>query len=113
MDDTRRLGALLPVGIDMAHHVVPHLFLSRLRNVIIDVLRMAFQFVDLLLRDHRFPILGKPQLHLRLRQRDPKPPPRPKLHIRGENILHLPTRIPLRQGAYISVCTHLSLSFLS
>ena len=57
MDDTRRLGALLPVGIDMAHHVVPHLFLSRLRHVIIDVLHMAFQLVNLLLRDHRLPVL--------------------------------------------------------
>ena len=96
MNNTSRLRALLPVSINMAHHIMPHFLLPRLRHIIVNIFRMRFQLVDLLLRDNRLPVLAKSQLHLRLRQRDPQLPPRPEFHIRRKNILHLLTGIPLR-----------------
>ncbi len=109
MDNARCLGALLSVSVDMAHHIVAHFLLSGLRHVIIDILRVALKLVDLFFRDNGSAVLGKPQLHLRLRQRDPKPPPGSEFHIGRKNILHFLTCIPLRQRAHIPIRTHPSL----
>ena len=67
---------------------------------------MRSELIDLILCNHRLAVLAKPQFHLRLRKRNPQLPPGPEFHIRRENILHLLTRIPLRQRAHISVCPH-------
>ncbi len=89
MDDPLRLRALYAVGIDVGHDVMAHFLLPRLRHLVIDVLRMGFQFVDLFLRNR------KSQLFLGLRQSDPQPSPRTEFFIRRENILHLSAGITL------------------
>ena len=96
MDDACRLRALLSIRIDMTHHIMPHFLLPGLRHIVIDILRMGLQFVNLLFRDDRLPVLAKSQLHLCLCQCDPQLPPRPEFHIRRKDILHLLTGIPLR-----------------
>ena len=58
MDDARRFGALLPIGIHMAHHIMAHLFLPGPGHIIVDVIRMGFQLRDLFLRDHRPAVLA-------------------------------------------------------
>ena len=47
----RRLGALLPIGMDVAHHIVTHQTLPLLGHGVIDVVLMRFQLCDLLLCD--------------------------------------------------------------
>ena len=49
MDDTCRFRTLLPISIDMAHDIMAHLFFTRSRHLVIDILRMALEFVNLLL----------------------------------------------------------------
>ena len=108
VDDPRRLGALLPIGIDVAHHIVTHQTLPLLGHGVIDVVLMRFQLCDLLLCDLQ------PQLPLRLGQRDPQPPPGAEFKILRENMLHLSTGIPGGQrrniGVMISFHTITSLS---
>ena len=108
MDDALCLRALHAVSINMAHHVMAHFFFPCLCHIIVDVVRMAFQLFDLLIRD------GQAQLLLRLRQRDPQPSPGAELLIGRKNVLHFLTRIPLRKRAHISVrIAHSPFSFLT
>ena len=100
MDDARRLGALLAVGIDVAHHVVADHLFPLLGHLVVDVLGVGFQLVDLLLGD------GQAQLHLRLRQGDPKLPPGAELHVRGEQVFHFLVRIPGGQGGFVNISCH-------
>ena len=46
MDDARRLGALLAVGIHVAHHVVADLMFPLLGDFIVDVVLVGFQLVQ-------------------------------------------------------------------
>ena len=82
MDDPCRLGALHAVRIDMAHHIVTHLFFPRFRHIVIDVLCVRLQLVDLLLRDDRSAVLAQSKLHLCLGKRDPQLSPGAEFHIR-------------------------------
>ncbi len=76
MDDSLRLRALPAIGIHMGHDVMADDFLPLPGHIIINILRMAFQFLDLLLRNR------KPQFLFRLRKRNPQFPPRPELLVR-------------------------------
>ncbi len=58
MDDPRRLGALLPIGVHMAHDVMANLLLSGFGHLIIDVLRVGLKLLNLLLRDHGLSVLA-------------------------------------------------------
>ena len=102
MDDSLRLRALQPVGVNMGHHIVTHFLLPAFRVLIVDVVRVAFQFRDLLIGDR------KPQLLLRLGQRDPEFSPGPELSVRREYFLHLRARVAFRKRTYISVTAHSS-----
>ncbi len=53
VDDPLGLGALLPVGIHMGHHIVADNALPFLRHLVIDILRVCFQLFDLLVRDRK------------------------------------------------------------
>ena len=44
MDDAGGLGALLAVGVDVAHHVVADLLFPLGGDLIVDVVHMGFQF---------------------------------------------------------------------
>ena len=76
MDDSLCLRALHSIGVDMAHHIMANLFLTRLCHIVVDILRVGLQLFDLLFAD------GKPQLPLGLRQGNPQTPPGLKFHIR-------------------------------
>ena len=102
MDDSLRLRALQPVGVNMGHHIVTHFLLPAFRVLIVDVVRVAFQFRDLLIGDR------KPQFLLRLGQRDPEFSPGPELSVRREHFLHLRARVAFRKRTYISVTAHSS-----
>ena len=53
MDNALRLRALYAVGIHMAHNVMAHFLLARFCHVVVDIGRMAFQLIDLLLCDRK------------------------------------------------------------
>ena len=65
VDDSRRLGADVPVGVDVRHDVVPQLSLVNGHRVEVDIVHLRPELLDLRLRN------GEPQLRLRLRQRHP------------------------------------------
>ena len=111
VDDASRLRALFSVCVHMAHDVVAHFLLSRLCDIIVDILRMRLQLLDLLVCNDRLSVLGQSQFLLRLRKGNPELAPRAELHVRGKNVLHLLTCIAFRKGAFISVCTHNFISF--
>ena len=92
MDDASGLGALLAVGVHVAHHVVADHLLPLLGHFVVDVVGVLFKLVDLLL-GHR-----QAQFPLRLRQGDPQFPPGAELHVRGEQVLHFLVRVPGRTG---------------
>jgi len=77
--------------VDVRHDVVPDLALLRLRHVVVDVLDVRAHLRNLRLRD------VEPQLPLRLRERDPEPPPRGELHVVRKQALHLFARVTLAQ----------------
>ena len=83
MNDPLRLRTLYAVGMDMAHHVVTHELLLRLRHLIIDILRGALQLCNLFLAD------VQSELALCLRQGDPEPAPGSEFLLLGKNVLHL------------------------
>ena len=106
MDDARRLGTLLAVGVHMAHHVVADLFFPLLGDFVVDVVLVGFQFVNLLLGN------VQPQLPLGLGQGDPKPPPGAEFEVVGEKMLHFPAGIAGGQGGNIGIMGHIGhLSF--
>ena len=65
MDDALRFRTLYPIRVNMGHHVMAHDALPLLGHVIVNVLRVRFQFLNLLVGN------GKPQLLLRLREGNP------------------------------------------
>ena len=75
MDDSLCPGALLSVGVYVGHHIVTYFLFPCSGNLIIDVVRMAFQLIDLRLRDRQA------QLLFRFGQSDPQPAPGAELHI--------------------------------
>jgi len=93
-------GRLEAVGVDVGHHIVPDLALPPLGVLVIDVARVRTQLGDLRLGDR------EPQLLLRFGQRDPEAAPRPELEIGGEEVRHLPRRVPLGQRVGGSVSLH-------
>ncbi len=81
MNDPRRLRALLPVSVHMAHDIVADKLLALPCHLVVDVLGVRSQLVDLLLGDDRLSVLTQSQLHLCLRQGDPEPSPCAEFHI--------------------------------
>ena len=106
VDDARRFRALLSVGVNMAHHIVPYLSLTLFCHLVINIVLMALQLVDHFPGNHRLPVFRKAELHLRLGQGDPQPPPGLKLFILGKDVLHFLPRVTLRKRADILVRTH-------
>ena len=105
VDDPLRLGALQSVCVDMAHYIMADHFLSGFGFFIVNIIRMGFEFGDLLVGD------GQSQFLLRLSQRDPQFPPGPEFHIRRKDVLHLFARISLGERAHISVIGHFRFPF--
>ena len=95
MNDACCLGALLSVGVHMAHDIVTHFLFSCPGHLIIDILGVCLQFFNLFIRDDGLTVSGKSQFLLRLCQRDPQLSPGAEFHIGGENILHLPAGVTL------------------
>ncbi len=83
MDDPLRLGALHPIGIDVAHYIVPDLPLACLGHIIIDVLCVGLKLGNLLVGD------VEPLRLLGAGQCDPELSPCAELHVRRKKILHL------------------------
>ena len=90
MDNALRLRTLYTVGIHMAHNVMAHFLLARFCHVVVDISRMAFQLIDLLLCDRKSEFL------FCLCQRNPESSPGLELHILRKNELHLTACIPFR-----------------
>ena len=84
MDDACRLGALLAVGVDMAHHVVAHQLFALNGDFIVDVVHMGFQ-----LGHHFGGDIGQALLHLGPGQRHPQAAPGAELVVVREDVLHL------------------------
>ena len=90
MDNALGLGALLSIGVYMAHYVMSYFLLSCSGNIIIDVILMALKLIDLLLSNI------KSQFLLNLRKGDPESSPGSELHVLGKNVLHLLTCVTFR-----------------
>ena len=90
MDNALRLRALYAVGIHMAHNVMAHFLLARFCHVVVDIGRMAFQLIDLLLCDRKSEFL------FCLCQRNPESSPGLEFHILRKNELHFTACIPFR-----------------
>ena len=84
MDDAGGLGALLAVGIDVAHHVVADQLLPGNGDVIVDIVHMGFQ-----LGHHLGGDIGQALLHLGPGQRHPQAAPGAELVVIREDVLHL------------------------
>ena len=97
MDNARRLGTLLSVGIDVAHHIVPHFLLPRLRHLIIDVVGVGFEFRDLLVGDIQTQFL------LGLGKRNPQSAPCAEFHIGRKEVLHFLPGIAGTKRGFINV----------
>ena len=76
MNNSLCFRALETVCIHVAHNIVTHLFLTGFRVLVIDIVRMRFEFFDLLICDI------KSELLLCLCQRDPKFSPGPEFPVR-------------------------------
>jgi len=98
MDDARCLGALLAVGVDVAHDVVAHQLFALNGDLIVDVVHMGFQ-----LGHHVGGDIGQALIHLGPCQRHPQSPPCAELVVIGEDILHLVRSIAGGKGADITV----------
>ena len=107
MDDPFGIGTLYPVGIDMAHDIVTHLFFPRDRNIIVNLLRKLFKLADLRIGNRQALLL------FRLCQCNPKLAPCFELVIRGENILHLLACITGAKWAFILIVSHVWFNILS
>ena len=79
MDDTGCLGALLAVGVDMAHDVVAHQLFPLDGHFVVDIVHMGFQL--------SYHIRG--DVGQALSQRHPQPPPCAELVVVREDVLHL------------------------
>ena len=100
VDDPGRLRALQPVGVDVAHHVVPHLPLPRFGLFVVDVVLVGSQLPDLFFADRQA------ELRFGFRQRDPKPPPGAEFLLLGKKMLHLAARVAAGERAYIRITGH-------
>ena len=101
VDDPLRRGALHPVGVDVAHHIVTDLLLPRLGDVVVDVVRVGLQLGDLRVGDREALPLLRPG------QGDPQLPPGFELVVGGKNVLHFIARVTGAKGAFVSVVGHL------
>ena len=100
MDDSPGLGAALPIGVHMGHHIVAELLFILRRLVKINIINMGPHFVQLLIGD------GQSQRLLAFGQGDPQLPPGFELKIRGVDILHFLAGIARIKGRIISICLH-------
>ena len=97
MDDAGCLGALLAVGINVAHHIMAHQLLARNGDLVVDVVHMGFQ-----LGHHVGGDVGQALVHLGPCQCHPQAAPGAELVVR-EDVLHLIGRITGREGADITI----------
>ena len=102
VDDRPGRGALVAVGIDVRHHVVPQLVLVLGGRGEVDVVDVGPQRGELLLGDRQ------PQLGLGLRQRDPQPPPRAVFALVAPQRGHLARRVAGDERILIFVVRHSS-----
>ena len=98
MDDAGSLGALLAVGVHMAHHVVAHQLFALDGHFIVDIVHMGFQ-----LSHHIGGDVGQALLHFGPGQRHPQAAPCAELVIVREDILHLVRGIAGGKGADITI----------
>jgi len=98
MDDAGGLGALLAVGVDVAHHVVAHQLFAGDGHIVVDVIHVGFQLCH-----HFGGDVGQALLHLRAGQRHPQAAPRAELVVVREDVLHLVGGIAGRKRADIAV----------
>ena len=84
MDDACCLGALLAVGVNVAHHIMAHQLLARNGDLVVDVVHMGFQ-----LGHHFRGDIGLALLHLGPGQRHPQAAPGAELVVIREDVLHL------------------------
>ena len=84
MDDACRLGALLAVGVDMAHDVVADQLLAGNGDIVVDIVHMGFQLLH-----HFGGDVGQALLHLCAGQRHPQTAPGAELVVIREDVLHL------------------------
>ena len=83
VDDRPGLGALVAVGVDVGHHVVPQLSLVLGGRLEVDVVDVAAELLDLPGGDRQA------QFRLGLGQRHPQPPPGAELPPRAPKRAHL------------------------
>ena len=100
MDNTCCPGALKPVGVHMAHHIMAAFFFPTLGIFIVDVLPVGFQLSNLVISNVQPLILLCPC------QSDPQLPPGAELVILREDILHFTACVASRKGADIAVMRH-------
>ena len=91
VDYRLRLWTLHTVSIDMAHNVMPHLTLTCLGNVVVDIILVSLKLGYLLIRNI------EPQLLLGARKRYPQPSPCAELEVIREDRLHLGACITCRK----------------
>ena len=89
MDDAFCLRALYTKRIHVRHYIMANLTLTLLSHIIVDIIRMSFHLVNLLLGD------VKAKLTFRLSKCDPQLSPCAEFHVRGKNVLHLFACVPL------------------
>ena len=106
VDDSFGFGALQPIGVNMAHDIMPDHFFSGFCILIVDIGHMSPELFDLLIGN------GQAKLFFRLSQGHPEAAPCAELHVGRKDILHFPAGISFGQGTYISVICH-SVLFLS
>ena len=81
MDDAGGLGALLAVGVDMAHDVVAHQLFPLDGHFVVDIVHMSFQ-----LGYHVRGDVGQSLIHFGTSQRHPQPPPCAELVVIREDV---------------------------
>ena len=83
MDDACCLGALLTVGVDVAHDVVAHQLFPLDSHFVVDIVHMSFQ-----LGYHVRGDVGQALIHFGTSQCHPQPPPSAELVVVREDVLH-------------------------
>ena len=83
MDNCSGVGALVAVGVNVGHHVMPQPALVPLGCLEVDVVQVGPELLDLLPGD------GQAQFGLGLGQGDPQPPPGAELPLRTPQPAHL------------------------
>jgi hypothetical protein len=106
VDDRLRPRALLAERVDVRHHVVFEALLEVARVGVVDVVGRRLHLLDLRGGDVEAERL------LRLRERDPEPPPRAELEVVREEPEHLHRRVPLRKRRLVDRAVELALACL-